>query len=113
MIITTVAGWVADLIHAANTVQDRIDPVAGRHAQRAAELARSTVPVETGRLRSSIEVERLPGEGVAWAVGSDVEYGRFVEHGTAAMPPQPFLGPAGDAVHDKYARDVLDVAADL
>ena len=48
-------------------------------------------PVDTGRLRSSINHEI---EGITGRVGSNVEYARAVEIGTEKQSPQPYLRPA-------------------
>jgi HK97 gp10 family phage protein len=53
--------------------------------------------IKTGRLRASIthrvvyEDEQVVGE-----VGTNVEYGIYLEYGTSKMAPRPFLGPALD-----------------
>lgn len=52
-------------------------------------------PVDTGRLRASIDysVER-DGDGLVGIVGTNVEYAPFVELGTYRTRAQPFLRPA-------------------
>lgn len=57
--------------------------------------ARKLCPVDTGRLRSSIQ--HVPGEdsrGPYVDVGTNVEYGPHVEYGTATSAAQPFMRPA-------------------
>ena len=53
--------------------------------------AKALVPVDTGNLRNSIthEVEKKEAR-----VGTNVEYGPFVELGTVKMAAQPYLNPA-------------------
>ena len=58
--------------------------------------AQRIVPVDTGRLRSSINVRR---EYLAKTIGTNVEYAAFVEFGTPIgtgenCGPMPFLRPA-------------------
>lgn len=69
---------------------------AGAAVQR---RATQLVPVDTGRLKSSIhvEIERSGGTPIAY-VGSEVEYAIFVEAGTRRMAARPYLLPALDAV---------------
>ena len=63
---------------------------AGINTQKDAKIA---CPVDTGRLRASIQY--IPYISRA-TVGTNVEYGPFVEFGTSKMREQPFLLPAYD-----------------
>lgn len=56
-------------------------------AETAAKLARDKAPVDTGRLRDSIE-----SKGSTLFVNAD--YAMEVEYGTANAPAQPFVRPA-------------------
>lgn len=60
--------------------------------------AKNLAPVDTGRLRSSIN-GRLArdSQGVVGIVGTNVHYAIFQEFGTRYMAAQPFLRPALDA----------------
>lgn len=49
-------------------------------------------PVDTGRLRNSLK-HQLEGDAVC-QIGSDVEYGIYVECGTSRMRARAFLRPA-------------------
>ena len=58
--------------------------------------AQRTVPVDTGRLRGSINVKR---EYLKKRIGTNLEYAAFVEYGTPIGTgphggPQPYLRPA-------------------
>jgi HK97 gp10 family phage protein len=55
--------------------------------------------VQTGRLRSSI-THRMESETEA-LVGTNVEYGFWLEFGTSRMPKHPFLIPAFDESKEK------------
>lgn len=51
--------------------------------------------VDTGRLRSSITHElRQESEGLVARIGTNVEYGRFLETGLRGGRTYPFLAPA-------------------
>ena len=54
------------------------------------EAAQGLAPVDTGRLRESIHVDK--SEVVAG--GNDAPYATYVEYGTLYTPAQPFLEPA-------------------
>ena len=54
--------------------------------------AKRIVPVDTGRLRSSIYAEMI-NENLLF-VGSNVQYAEYVEYGTIHMMPKPYLRPA-------------------
>lgn len=66
-----------------------------RRTIRVESAAIRLCPVDTGRLRSSIthDMER-DSRGLVGFVGTNVEYGPYVELGTRFMRPQPFLRPA-------------------
>lgn len=55
--------------------------------------ARERVPVDTGRLRNSIAHE-IDEDGLNATIGTNVEYGVFVEFGTRRKAERPFLFPA-------------------
>ncbi len=77
-------------------------------ADDAKDDAWKRVPVDTGALRKSIRKERISkpagniiytgiragGHVVNPKTGRLVDYARFVEYGTSAQRPQPFLRPA-------------------
>lgn len=66
-----------------------------------AEAAR-LCPVDTGRLRGSIEWELgRDARGLVARVGTNVHYARFVEEGTRRMAAQPYLRPALRAVEGR------------
>jgi hypothetical protein len=53
--------------------------------------ARFACPVDTGRLRDSLEHEVI---GNTLRVGTNVEYAVYVEEGTRYMDAEPYLRPA-------------------
>lgn len=57
-------------------------------------------PYRTGNLRNSIEVDFIGSNAdLAQAeIGPFANYGAFVELGTERQAPQPYMGPAFDAV---------------
>lgn len=66
-----------------------------RFALSVQNLARAIVPVDTGRLRSSIQASKgSDGDGVYADIGTNVYYAAFVEFGTIHMAAQPYLRPA-------------------
>ena len=75
---------IADIETAANEAVQ----AAGIECQAEAKRA---CPVDTGRLRSSIQYN--PGH-LECTVGTNTEYSPFVEHGTRYQKAQPFLFPA-------------------
>ena len=56
-------------------------------------------PVDTGRLAGSI-TSRVEGDTVT--IGTNVEYGKYVEFGTSRMGAQPFIGPAATGHGAEY-----------
>ena len=55
--------------------------------------AKKLCPVDTGRLRNSI-THRVEGGEKAVYIGTNVEYGKYVELGTSKRKEHPFLRPA-------------------
>ena len=69
-------------------------------AENVLKMAKTIVPVDTGRLRDSLHIKQ-DSEG-AELVGTDVEYAVFVEFG-GANPAEPFLRPAADEANFSVA----------
>lgn len=66
-----------------------------RLALRVQLEARRLAPVDTGRLRASIQhVMGADDRGPYADVGTNVQYAPHVEYGTVHMAAQPFLRPA-------------------
>lgn len=61
-------------------------------AETATDIAKRTVPVDTGNLKDSIASDNPKSRN--FRVFTQTGYGGFVELGTARMPAQPFLAPA-------------------
>lgn len=62
-----------------------------RIGSQAEGYAKSLCPVDTGRLRNSITHAT---DNTSVAIGTNVEYGKYVELGTYKMGSQPFIKPA-------------------
>lgn len=69
--------------------------------------AKAICPVDTGRLRNSITHAQL--DGTHEAVGTNVEYARYVELGTSRSAEKPFLRPAASEHASEY-RAILHAA---
>ena len=108
-----------------NRVQARLEASSRDVARQAGRLLRETAvnveasakqfaPVRTGTLRRSIhhEVDQAPG-GAEAVIGTNVEYGPFVEHGTSRMAPRAFLGPALDRHAPEFETSLRRLAGDL
>lgn len=67
--------------------------------------AKDLCPVDTGNLRNSIT---HTSDGKAAYIGTNVEYGKYVELGTVKMAAQPFLRPAAADHVDTYRNIVKD-----
>lgn len=58
--------------------------------------------VDTGNLRRNIE-HGVDGDDTAY-VGTNVEYGKYVEYGTSKMAPRPFLKRAVENHQEEYKK---------
>lgn len=63
--------------------------------------------VDTGRLRDSVTHAIDNGEKAAY-VGTNVEYGPYIELGTSTSGPFPFLVPAAQNHGDQYRQLIED-----
>lgn len=63
--------------------------------------AKRLCPVDTGRLRNSITHVTMPDDNAVY-IGTNVEYGPYVEYGTSRQEAQPFLRPAATGHGDTY-----------
>lgn len=63
--------------------------------------AKDLCPVDTGNLRNSITHTVDEKNGAAY-IGTNVEYGPYVELGTAKQAAQPFLKPAASDYGETY-----------
>jgi len=79
-------------------LRDIADRVAGVTEEAVAEFAadveshmKGVVPVDTGKLRDSIEAQKV---GTGYTVGPrGVDYAIYVENGTSRSPAQPYVAP--------------------
>lgn len=76
-------------------------------AEELARRIRQKVPVDTGKLRNSVDVQTTK-DGGRVTVGRGVRYAGYVEDGTAVMRAQPYIEPA---VQEAKARFDSEVAA--
>lgn len=74
-------------------------------------IAKDRAPVDTGFLMNSIGTEFF-GDAfvVGGRVGPTANYGAFVENGTHRMAPQPYMGPATDAVEPGFLAAMAQIA---
>jgi len=68
---------------------------------KAEGYAKKKCPVDTGNLRNSI-THRVQVEEKAAYIGTNVEYGPYVEMGTSKMDARPFLKPAATNHTSEY-----------
>lgn len=69
--------------------------------QSAEDNAKSICPTRTGRLKNSI-TNAIDTEANAVYIGTNVEYGPYVELGTSRRNPHPYLKPAAADHADEY-----------
>ena len=93
-------------------VQAAMERVVDLIVQKAQALA----PVDTGRLRSSVEgaVVKMSNDLISAQVQATAEYANYIEFGTSNMRAQPFLTPAieeGLKILDKELKAAHDRAS--
>lgn len=65
--------------------------------------AKKLCPVDTGRLRNSI-THTIDSDNEYAVIGTNVEYGPYVELGTSKQKAQPFLVPAAERNKKVYSQ---------
>lgn len=87
--------FMASLRRAVEGVKIKSEAELWQFALATQNLARLYCPVDTGRLRSSIQASKgSDAQGPYADIGTNVEYAAFVEFGTVHMAAQPYLRPA-------------------
>ena len=78
-------------------------------ADDAVQTLRASVPVDTGRLRNSIQAQRstTAGATVRTAIVMGAPYAHFVEFGTARTPPRPTFVPIMRRAREQFVRAVV------
>jgi HK97 gp10 family phage protein len=96
-----------DLETAGRNAPKAVDLVLSNAAQFILVQMKQMVPVDTGRLRSSIVVQGSPGRYVVGPVG--VAYAAYVEFGTSRMHAQPYVRPAVQKYLDELGEQAAKV----
>lgn len=119
-----------DMIAAADRAPVRTGRAVAKAGFRTVQNAQVAAPVDTGALKSSIGVDI---DGLEFEAGPTVEYGAYVELGTAGPypirnpwgwgddvvvmhpgnSPQPYLGPGFDKALESSMSDFGDAAAEV
>jgi HK97 gp10 family phage protein len=84
-------------------LKDNEDAILAAWGEAAEGFAKELCPVDTGRLRNSITYEARSSESAVY-IGTNVEYGKYVELGTSRSKSQPFLEPAIVNHSEDYKR---------
>lgn len=98
-------GWI-------DGTADRVQALVEEYAEKIHKDAREQVPVDTGNLRSTIEIRLTKSvlAGMQAKIGTDkTTYAIHVEYGTQKMDAQPYLRPA----FEKHQGDFLQELADI
>ena len=88
-------------------------------AARILQRAQALVPVRTGALRASIQIETpaatpLGETGMRTInVSAGMPYAPFVEFGTRHMAARPYLRPAAEGERDRYKNAVARIGNEL
>lgn len=96
------------LTRAGQTARQQAELVVAKSAHDLEAQAKSLAPVDTGALMNSIGTDAT---GLHAEVGPTVNYAQFLEFGTYKMAPQPFMGPAADAVEPAFLAAMEQIAA--
>lgn len=93
------------------TVEEAEDLVA-EYAEKIWKEARDLVPVDTGNLRSTIEIrlKKTVLAGIQAKIGTDrTTYAIHVEYGTQFMKAQPYIRPAFRKFKDEFLNELEEI----
>ncbi len=102
----------ADLGRAGTTVVRKAQQAVRKSALDVSTIAAELAPVDTSFLKSSIGTD-VAADGLSAVVGPSASYGAHVEFGTRRMSPQPYMGPALDAVTPGFAAAMEQLGGDV
>lgn len=71
--------------------------------------AKRNAPVDTGRLRSDVQLIERRKDGLGITVGNTVHYAPHQEYGTKHMKAQPYLLPAWRKATARLIKDINTV----
>lgn len=128
--VSEVRALAADMIESADRAPARAGRAVAKCGFRTVAFSQLIAPIEFGTLKSSIGVDV---DGLEFEAGPTVEYGGFVELGTAGPyeirnpwgwgddvvaihpgnSPQPYLGPGFDRAVEASMSDFADAAGDV
>lgn len=98
-------GWV-------DGTKEQAAAVVAEYAEKIWKTAREEVPVDTGNLRSTIEIRLMESvlQGIQAKVGTNkTSYAIHVEYGTQMMEAQPYLRPAFRKHRDDFIDAITQV----
>lgn len=88
-----------------DAIESAIEEALEESANAIEKGAKNNTPVDTGRLRNSIEAET---NGMEANIGTDVYYAGYVHDGTYRMAARPFLFSAADAEIGNLVSNIAD-----
>ena len=100
-----------DLEAAGQNADKAADSVLANAAGKILMEMKQLVPVDTGRLKGSINIIATRGRYVVGPVG--VPYAAYVEFGTQRMRAQPYVRPAVQKYLDGLGAQVAGVGVDM
>jgi HK97 gp10 family phage protein len=99
---------VAKLEGYEQSVIDRVTTQTKNSAFKVEAGAKKRCPVDTGRLRASLNTQFSDG-GMEADIGTNVHYSKYVEFGTRKMRAQPYLFPAWAEEKNNYLASIREI----
>jgi HK97 gp10 family phage protein len=94
------------LPEAARGLAGEVDSLQRRIAHRILEISETIVPVATGELRDSGDIEH---DGEGYNVMYTAPHSIYVHNGTRRMPARPFLTQAVNRADPEFQQEVADL----
>lgn len=106
--IKGIHNWYKYMDKKGQDVSDDVKDAVERAAMGVQADAKMLVPVVTHRLQDSISVE-IEDDGYRATIGTNVEYGIYVEYGASGRDAKPYMTPAYVKNKEKLKKELKDI----
>ena len=96
-------------VKVSSKIESEINEALKNGALQIENIAKRNTPVDTGRLRDSINIEQI--DNMSYEIGTNVEYAEAVHEGWRGRTPKPFMKTAYAQTQNKIVSDIENAIA--